>query len=124
MIEVPSFVSPTPTKGPCVPELLPNPLDVESEVGPDALVDDPVVPDPLAPNEDDPNPEPVPPDEPNPGPPDAPEGDISGDVIPEELPNPEPSIPPSGLPKKPFTVVFASPRRINRQSSLPVIGSM
>jgi protein TonB len=122
MIEFPSFPSPTPRKGPCVPELPdcpPNPLDVEPEVVPGALDDSPVVPDPLVPVEDDPNDEPEPLDEPNPESepldepnpefPDVPEEDMPGEAIPAALPSPELSIPPSGLPKNPFTVVFASP---------------
>jgi hypothetical protein len=38
-------------------------------------------------------------------------------------PAPLPGRPASGWPKKPFTVVFASPTWISRQSALPVNGS-
>jgi hypothetical protein len=44
------------------------------------------------------------------------------DAIPAAEPNPGVN-PASGWPKKPFTVVFASPTLISRQSSFPVIGS-
>ena len=44
------------------------------------------------------------------------------EAIPAAEPNPGVS-PVSGLPKNPFTVVFASPTWISRQSTLPVIGS-
>ena len=49
------------------------------------------------------------------------------DTILDAAPNPPvpppPGSPASGWPKKPFTVVFASPTWISRQSGLPVIGS-
>jgi hypothetical protein len=45
------------------------------------------------------------------------------EAIPAAEPNPG-AIPASGWPKNPFTVVFASPTWISRQSSLPVIGSI
>jgi hypothetical protein len=100
---------------------LPNPLVPDED--PNALE----LPNPLVPDEDPNALEP-----PNP-------------LVPvEELPNPElgcPAAPPcpceanpaadpspgatplNGCPKNPFTVVFASPIWINRQSAFPVIGS-
>lgn len=40
------------------------------------------------------------------------------------IPPAAPGSPARGLPKKPFTVVLASPRWIRRQSALPVMGSV
>ncbi len=83
---------------------LPNPLLLED---PNELLlpkEDPLAP--LAP------PVAAPPD--NGAPPD--EG-VSG------APSPPEAIPASGFPKNPFTVVFASPTLISRQSVFPVIGS-
>lgn len=45
------------------------------------------------------------------------------ELIPDALPSPELAIPASGWPKNPFTVVFASPTWISRQSAFPVSGS-
>jgi hypothetical protein len=47
-----------------------------------------------------------------------------GEAIFEADPRPAVGSPASGCPKNPFTVVFASPTLISRQSDLPVIGSM
>jgi hypothetical protein len=109
---------------PVVAELvLPNPL-VAGDEDPNALDPGDEDPNALDPEEDepyalvpgDPNadgelepaaPAPIPPDEANPA----------------ADPNPGAS-PVSGLPKNPFTVVFASPTWISRQSDLPVIGSI
>ncbi len=139
MIEFPVFISPTPTIGPAVAaEPMPDspPIPLEPEEVPVVLDDNPVEP---APDEDDPNEEVNPPDPepdeldpkeevkpPDPDPDDEP--DEPKDEVIEPAPADEPpklvlSIPPSGLPKKPFTVVLASPRWITRQSSLPVMGS-
>src|SRR5690242_7359320 len=114
VIEVPSFTSPKPTIGPPVPviPLLPNPLvpvvpavpvvPVPPGAEPAGVFDDnPPMPGLFEPNDgslfpadDDPKVAPVPP----------------GEAIPAALPSPVLAMPPSGLPKKPFTVVLASPR--------------
>jgi hypothetical protein len=139
IIEFPVFINPTPTIGPAVaaepiPEPLPIPLD------PEAVLDEPVepAPDELDPKEEDRPPEPEFEDDPEEDPkeefkpplddepdnPDDPKDELVEPAPLEEPPKLVLSIPPSGLPKKPFTVVLASPRWITRQSSLPVIGSI
>jgi len=88
------------------PDVGPAPLEGAPKAEPDPLEGEPKVePVPL---EGDPNAEPVSP----------------GEAIPAALPRPELAIPASGCPKNPFTVVFASPTWISRQSSFPVMGSI
>jgi hypothetical protein len=85
-------------------------------------------PNPLPPGEDDPNPPPAEPPNalgdapPYPLDPAAPAPAGPAEAFPAADPSPGVS-PASGWPKNPFTVVFASPTLISRQSSLPVIGS-
>src|SRR5260370_1436136 len=60
------------------------------------------------------------PTHPTPPPPTRPPSTPKADPAAE--PNPDVN-PATGLPKNPFTVVFASPTLISRQSAFPVIGS-
>jgi hypothetical protein len=117
------LVAPPVAVEPVVGELVPPELLVPGDEDPNALDPDEDDPNALDPEEDEPYapapgdpkadceleplaPAPIPPDE----------------AIPAAEPNPGVS-PVSGLPKNPFTVVFASPTWISRQSALPVIGS-
>ena len=87
-------VDPVPLEVPVVLDVDPNELDDESVE---------LFPVPLVPGVLDP-PRPV-------------------EAIPEADPSPELAIPPSGCPKKVFTVVLFWPTGINRQSGFPVNGS-
>ena len=99
--------------------VLPNPLDPDEEEEPKPLDPEVEEPNPLLPEE----PNELPLDEPNAElEPAAPAPAAPGDAIPDADPNPG-ARPVSGWPKNPFTVVFASPTWIKRQSDLPVKGS-
>jgi hypothetical protein len=139
-IESPSFGTPTPTNGPAPPlpvkllvvvVLAIAPAEPSVLVCPEAELSVPGVAPAVAPG--------LPPGAaveappaglPNPGPGNGdpnPPGvgelpPIPGDAIPAAVPSPG-ARPASGCPKNPFTVVFASPTWISRQSSFPVIGS-
>ena len=149
--EEPSFGMPTPTKGapplgmPVPESLLAMPVAEPRVLGAPEPVDGEVAP--LVPGEEepkllvpgDPNAEPEfedyppPPAEypPVPGDPNAdvdcgevvaPAPPAPGETIPAAEPNPVVR-PAKGCPKNPFTVVFASPTWMRRQSALPVMGS-
>jgi hypothetical protein len=100
----------------------PKALDPDEEE-PKALEPDDEAPNALDPDEDDPYaPAPVDPNAEGELEPVAPAPIPPEEAIPAAEPNPGVS-PVNGLPKNPFTVVFASPTWISRQSALPVIGS-
>ena len=101
---------PPPNVGKLVP---PNPLAPGDE-DPKPLPED-EDPNPLLVDED---PKPLEPEPAGTAPAAAP---IPADGVAE--PNPPVANPASGAPKNPFTVVFASPTWISRQSAFPVIGS-
>lgn len=146
MIESPSFTSPTPTNGPPPPvklvaDWLPIPLPAPNPVSelPPAIG---VLPGAVDPPKGDPTELEAPGELPPSGdpiellPPSADPGLVDpgleapaapAPIPPEEaIPaaDPSPGVNPvSGFPKNPFTVVFASPTLMIRQSAFPVSGS-
>jgi hypothetical protein len=126
-------VEPVVEVEPVVGELVPPKLLVPGDEEPKALDPDDESPNALDPDEEAPNaldPDDDEPYAPEPGDPNA-DGELEpvapAPIPPEEAspaadPNPGAN-PVSGLPKNPFTVVFASPTWISRQSAFPVIGS-
>ena len=112
-----------PNVDPELPEA-PEAPDEPNVDPPDAPFDAPLAADPELPdpNEEDPNVDPELPDVPEVPAAPAPIAPLEAD--PAALPRPPaPERPVNGFPKKPFTVVFASPTWIIFQSGLPVIGS-
>jgi len=122
-VSVPVVAPPVVAVVPVVGELvLPKPL-VAGDEDPNAL--DPGDEDPNALDPEGDEPYPLVPGDPNADgelEPAAPAPIPPDEAIPAADPSPGAS-PVSGFPKNPFTVVFASPTWISRQSDLPVIGS-